>query len=76
MCLYITENIEARILYIRGLGPHTAIGHYAPYAVAMAVAVAKARSWARCGLLVFDGPAALAMFLEWIRDVGEWVREG
>ena len=75
MCLYITENIEARILYIRGvprgLG-HTAIGHYAPYAVA----VAKARSWARCGLLVFDGPAALAMFLECIRDVGEWVREG
>ena len=71
MCLYITENIEARILYIRGLG-HTAIGHYAPYAVA----VAKARSWARCGLLVFDGPAALAKFLECIRDVGEWVREG
>ena len=40
------------------------------------VAVAKARSWARCGSLVFDGPAALAMFLECIRDVGEWVREG
>ena len=73
MCLYITENIEARILYNRGLG-HAAIGHYAPYAYA--VVVAKARSWARCGLLVFDGPAALAMFLECIRDVGEWVREG
>ena len=71
MCLYITENIEARMLYIRGLG-HTAIGHYAPYAVA----VAKARSWARCGLLVFDGPAALAMFLESIHDVRECVREG
>ena len=75
MCLYIKENIEARILYIRGLG-HTAIGHYhGPYAP-YAVAVAKARSWAHCGLLGFDGPAALAMFLECIRDVGEWVREG
>ena len=40
------------------------------------MAVAKARPWARCGLLGFDGPAALAMFLECIRDVGEWVREG
>ena len=40
------------------------------------VAVAKARPWARCGLLGFDAPAALAMFLECIRDVGEWVREG
>ena len=46
------------------------------HTVAHAVAVAKARPWARCGLLGFDGPAALAMFLECIRDVGEWVREG
>ena len=49
MCLYITENIEARILYIRGLG-HTAIGHYAPYAVA----VAKAKG-ALMGALRFVG---------------------
>ena len=46
------------------------------HTVAHAVAVAKARPWARCGLLGFDGPAALAMFLGCIRDVGEWIREG
>ena len=37
---------------------------------------ARVQRGVRRGLLVFDGPAALAMFLECIRDVGEWVREG
>ena len=40
--------------------PYSYIG--ALRAVWCAVAVAKARSWARCGLLGFDGPAAFAMF--------------
>ena len=50
MRLYITENIEARILYIREALGHTAIGHYAPYAVA----VAKAKG-ALMGALRFVG---------------------
>ena len=76
MCLYVTDNIEVP-LHITYKGPYKLYGALrAARRARCAVAVAKARSWARCGLLGFDGPAALAMFLECIRDVGEWVREG
>ena len=42
--------------------PYSYIGALRAVWCAVAVAVAKARPWARCGLLGFDGPAAFAMF--------------
>ena len=67
MCLYITENIEARILYIRGLG-YTAIGHYAPYAVA----VAKAR----CPLPARHGLGRSGAMAQHISQVGPDAKDG
>ena len=42
----------------------------------VAVAKAKGAPMGALRFVEFNGPAALAMFLECIRDVGEWVREG